>query len=113
MVSNVVYSHSQDSCRGYHVYQVLWKPRIRDSFIAIHEEGNKHHKHAMAVYRSEEPAVVVGHLPREIGNYGLLLFLKAQRPDHWRSDRTSSTWCRKLEANVKEKLKFACRILEV
>ena len=53
--------------RGYHVYQVLWQPRIRDSFIAVHEEGNKHHKYAMAVYRSEEPAFVVGHLPREIG----------------------------------------------
>ena len=52
--------------RGYHVYQVLWQPQIRDSFIAVHEEGNTHHKYAMAVYRSKEPTVVVRHLPREI-----------------------------------------------
>ena len=52
--------------RGYHVYQVLWQPQIRDSFIAVHEEGNTHHKYAMAVYRSEEPTVVIGHLLREI-----------------------------------------------
>ena len=53
--------------RGYHVYRVLWQPRIRDSFIAVYEEGNKYHEYAMAVYWSEEPAVIVGHLPREIG----------------------------------------------
>jgi len=39
--------------RGYHIYQVLWQPQIRDSFIAVHEEGNTHHKYAMAVYRSD------------------------------------------------------------
>ena len=64
---NVVYTHIvKTAVWGYHVYQVLWQPQIHDSFIAVHEEGNTHHKYAMAVYRSEEPTVVVGHLPREI-----------------------------------------------
>ena len=48
--------------RGYHVYQVMWEPRIGDLFITLHERGNDHDRHAMAVYRDGEPGVVVGHL---------------------------------------------------
>ena len=35
-------------------------------FFAMHEPGNRHDRHAMAVYRMEEPGIVAGHLPREI-----------------------------------------------
>ena len=52
--------------RGYHVYQVLWEPRVGETFIALHESGNGHDRHAMAIYRDSDAGVVVGHLPREI-----------------------------------------------
>ena len=52
--------------RGYHVYQVLWEPKVREKFIVLHKQGNKHDGHTMAVYREKEPGVIVRHLPREI-----------------------------------------------
>ena len=52
--------------RGYHVYQVLWEPKVREKFIVLHEQGNKHDGHAVAVYREKAPRVIVGHLPQEI-----------------------------------------------
>ena len=64
-MSSTTMVKTASTVRGYHVYQVLWQPRIRGSLIAVHGEGNKHHKYAMAVYKSEETAVVVGQLPRE------------------------------------------------
>ena len=51
---------------GYHVYQVLWEPCVGKTFIAPHESGNGHDRHAMAIYRDSDSGVVVGHLPREI-----------------------------------------------
>ena len=52
--------------RGYHVYRVVWEPRVGESFVVLHESGNDNDRHAMAVYRDEDPGVIVGHLPREI-----------------------------------------------
>ena len=49
--------------RGYHVYQVLWEPHVGETFIALHEGGNGHDRHAMTIYRDSEAGVVVGHLP--------------------------------------------------
>ena len=35
--------------RGYHVYLAVWEPRVEERFIALHESGNHHDSHAMAV----------------------------------------------------------------
>ena len=52
---------------GYHVYQVLWEPRLCEIFRAVRKEENRCDRYAMVVYRDKEPGViVVGHLPREI-----------------------------------------------
>ena len=51
---------------GYHVYQVLWEPCVGETFIALHESGNEHERHVMAIYRDSDAGVVVGHLPQEI-----------------------------------------------
>ena len=51
---------------GYHVYQGVWEPARGDLFVCLHESENRHDRYAMAVYRSETPGVVVGHLPKEI-----------------------------------------------
>ena len=51
---------------SYHVYQGLWEPRVREKFIVLHEQGNKHDGHAMAVYSEKESGVIIGHLPRGI-----------------------------------------------
>ena len=48
---------------GYHICQMLW--HVGETFIALHESGNGHDRHAMAIYRDSE-AGVVGHLPQEI-----------------------------------------------
>ena len=50
--------------RGYHVYQVLWELCVGETFIALHESGNGHDRHAMAIYRDSDTGVIVGHLPR-------------------------------------------------
>ena len=52
--------------RGYHVYLAVWEPHVEGRFIALHESGNPHDSHVMAVYRNEDPGVIVGHLPREL-----------------------------------------------
>ena len=52
--------------RGYHVYPVVWEPQIHEKIYAVHKPGNVHDRHAMAVYRKDEPGNIVGHLPREI-----------------------------------------------
>ena len=52
--------------RGYHVYLAVWELRVEERFIALHENGNPHDSHTMAVYRDEDPGVIVGHLPREL-----------------------------------------------
>ena len=52
--------------RGYHVYQVVWEPRHGDLFVSLHESENRHDQYTMAVYCSDVPGVVVGHLPKEI-----------------------------------------------
>ena len=49
---------------GYHVYRVLWEPHVGET--VLHESGNDHDRHAMAVYRREDLGVIMGHLPREI-----------------------------------------------
>ena len=43
---------------GYHVYQVLWKPKIREKVIVLHEQGSKYSGRAMAVYHEKEPGVI-------------------------------------------------------
>ena len=52
--------------RGYHVYQGVWEPRRGDLFVSLHESENRHDRYAMAVYHSDVPGIVVGHLPKEI-----------------------------------------------
>ena len=47
---------------GYHVYLALWKPCVEEGFVAPYESGTPHDSHAMAVYRDEDPGVIVGHL---------------------------------------------------
>ena len=44
---------------GYHVYRVVWEPRVGESFVVLHESGNDDDRHAMAVYRDEDPANLV------------------------------------------------------
>ena len=45
---------------GYHVYLAVWEPRVEEQFIALHESGNPHGSHAMAVYHDEDPGVGLG-----------------------------------------------------
>ena len=45
---------------GYHVYKVLWEPSVGETFITLHEGGNRHDRNAMAIYRDNEAGVVVG-----------------------------------------------------
>ena len=52
--------------RGCHIYQVLWEPHVGGTFIALHESGNGHDRHTMAIYQDSKAGVVLGHLPREI-----------------------------------------------
>ena len=40
-------------------YLAVWEPRVEERLIALHESGNPHDSHAVAVYRDEEPAVLV------------------------------------------------------
>ena len=49
--------------RAYHVYRVVWDLRVGESYVVLHESGNDNDRHAMAVYRDEDPGVIVGHLP--------------------------------------------------
>ena len=37
----------------YHVYLAVWEPCVEERFVALHESGNPHDSHAMAVYRDE------------------------------------------------------------
>ena len=43
---------------------MLWELHIGETFIVLHETGNDHDRHAMAVYHDED--LIVGHLPHEI-----------------------------------------------
>ena len=45
---------------------MLWEPYVGEAFIVLHESGNDYDRHAIAVYRDEDPGVIVGHLPRKI-----------------------------------------------
>ena len=40
---------------GYHVYRVVWEPRVGESFVVLHESGNDNDRHTMAIYRDEDP----------------------------------------------------------
>ena len=48
--------------RGYHVYKVVWKPRIGEKLQLDQELGNEADKFAMKVVKNNE---IVGNLPRE------------------------------------------------
>ena len=52
--------------RGYHVYRTVWNPTIGEGFVVLHQPGNDHDRHAMGVYRVDEPGLIVGHIAREI-----------------------------------------------
>ena len=52
--------------RGYHVYQGVWEPTRGDLLVCLHGSENRHDQYVMAVYRSDVPGIVVGHLPKEI-----------------------------------------------
>ena len=56
---------AKTAVRGYHVYQGVWEPTRGDLFVCLHESENRHDRYAMAVYRSDVPGIVVGHLPKE------------------------------------------------
>ena len=51
---------------GYHVCRVVWEPSVRESFVVLHKSDNDNYRHAVAVYRDEDPGVIMGHLPREV-----------------------------------------------
>ena len=48
--------------RGYHVYNVVWKPTIGKKLQADQELGNEADKFAVKVVKNNE---IVGHLPRK------------------------------------------------
>ena len=52
--------------RGYHVYRTVWNPTIGEGFVVLHQPGNDHDRHAMGVYRVDEPGLILGHIAREI-----------------------------------------------
>ena len=37
---------AKTAVRGYHVYQVVWKPRHGDLFVSLHESENRHDRYA-------------------------------------------------------------------
>ena len=45
--------------QGYHIYRVVWELRVRESFVILHESSNNNDRHAMAVYRDEDPGTFV------------------------------------------------------
>jgi len=49
--------------RGYHVYRAVWNLSIGEDFVVLLQAGNGHDCHAMAVYRLDDPGVIVGHIP--------------------------------------------------
>ena len=49
---------------GYHVYRVVWEPHVGESFVVLHESGNDNDRHAMAIYRDEDPDHVKLTAPR-------------------------------------------------
>ena len=49
-----------------YVHQGVWEPTRGDLFLRLHESENRHERYAMAVYRSDAPGIVIGHLPKEI-----------------------------------------------
>jgi len=52
--------------RGYDVYRTVWDPSPGECFVVLHQPGNNHDCHAMAVYGLDEPGQIVGHIPWEI-----------------------------------------------
>ena len=49
--------------RGYHVYNNIWTPRIRDILQCTWQEDNEYDAHAIAI--KQEDGTVVGRVPRE------------------------------------------------
>ena len=52
--------------QGYHVYRTVWDPSPAECFVVLHQPGNDHDCHTMAVYGMGEPGQIVGHFRREI-----------------------------------------------
>ena len=45
-----------------YMYLAVWELRVEEGVIALHESGTPYNSHAMAVYRNEDPGVIVGHV---------------------------------------------------
>ena len=102
--------------RGYHVYQGVWEPARGDLFVCLHESENRHDRYAMAVYRSETPGVVVGHLPKEISKMCYYFIrhdgkisgkVTGRRQYSEEAGAAAVTLERFVQANIK-RLNFAC-----
>ena len=52
------------SCvRGFHIYQDIWTPVIREELLCEREEGNSNDRYAVSVL---DLSTVVGHVPHHI-----------------------------------------------
>ena len=63
------------------MYKVLWEPRVRETFIVVHETGNEHDRHAMAVYREKDresslPLAYTCGVPKVCSNKSLNIEIK-------------------------------------
>ena len=67
--------------RGFHVYQYIWKPVIRETLHYIHERNNNHDRYAIAATKrlpGQLADSIVGHLPREISRCTRLLISRGE-----------------------------------
>ena len=64
--------------RGHHIYKDVWVPCIGQKLKCktnILEEAMEYDKNSIGVFKSEDPAMLVGHLPIDF-SYLLKYFLK-------------------------------------
>lgn len=68
--------------RGFHVYQDIWKPVIKETLHFIHERNNDHDCYAIAATTRLPGRLsdsIVGHLPRDFQVQALSYFKKGKR----------------------------------
>ena len=81
--------------RGYHVYQIVWTPRLNEILPTEHKRNNLYDRHAIAAKKNLPGRLttsVVGYLPKELSRitryimqYGAVVTLKVVGTHHRRS----------------------------
>ena len=62
--------------RGFHEYRSVWTPTIDEELVATNKADNIHDRYAIAAFKlllgTLRPSIV-GHLPREISGYYVII----------------------------------------